>query len=68
MEKSPCYQCPDRFVGCHASCEKYGAWAAECERIRNERIRFNHAESDYIGYRNGILGRWLEKFRKGDKR
>lgn len=22
----PCYECPDRLIGCHASCERYKAF------------------------------------------
>jgi len=37
MKTAPCKDCPDRTVGCHASCEKYIAFAAERERIRTEK-------------------------------
>lgn len=37
MIQPPCKDCPDRTVGCHASCEKYTAFAAERERIRAAR-------------------------------
>ena len=35
---NPCKRdCPDRSGTCHAECMKYLAYAAECERIREER-------------------------------
>lgn len=35
--KSPCYNCPDRHIGCHATCERYLAARAEQDAI-NERV------------------------------
>lgn len=32
--KSPCQNCTERSTNCHASCEKYKAFARECKRIR----------------------------------
>lgn len=37
MIQPPCKDCPDRTVGCHATCEKYLDFAAERERIRTEK-------------------------------
>lgn len=32
-----CYQCPDRYPGCHAECEKYQKQKEEYEATRAER-------------------------------
>ena len=32
--KPPCKNCKDRGINCHATCEKYGAYSKECEKIR----------------------------------
>ena len=40
--KSPCKDCPDRYVGCHERCSKYLAYKAEREAERQARYR------DYI--------------------
>lgn len=29
----PCYECPDRYVGCHAKCERYKMF----DRMRNDK-------------------------------
>ena len=29
--KAPCYQCPNREVGCHGKCEKYLAYRAQID-------------------------------------
>lgn len=34
----PCKDCPDRFVGCHGTCEKYGTWKA-WKNAENETIK-----------------------------
>ena len=44
---SPCKDCTDRYVGCHADCEKYLAWKAEWNEYKKGKpdngITFNHA-------------------------
>ena len=32
--QSPCKECQDRAVGCHAKCERYADFKAESERER----------------------------------
>ena len=33
-KKAPCFICKDRQAGCHAVCERYGAWAkAQREKL-----------------------------------
>lgn len=35
--KSPCKDCPERYVDCHSRCKKYLAYAAEREAERQAR-------------------------------
>lgn len=49
--KSPCKDCPDRYVGCHDRCSKYLAYKAEREMIRETL----HKES----IANGINRKWF---------
>lgn len=42
--------CPDRKVGCHATCEKYLAFKKENERKKEEQRRFSVAD-DYASSR-----------------
>ena len=42
--KSPCLNCPDRVVGCHATCEKYQSYD-EKQKAYNEFIRQNKEKS-----------------------
>lgn len=42
--KSPCKDCPDRVLGCHAECGRYLAYVEALEkirRIRNGILRMN---------------------------
>lgn len=44
---SSCHGCASRFVGCHASCESYKAYAAELSRIRLAKYKAKE-ENDYM--------------------
>lgn len=35
---APCLDCPDRYLGCHDTCEKYLAYRKE-QDIFNEKLR-----------------------------
>ncbi len=41
----PCRDCTDRNATCHAECERYAAFAAERERIRQKRGEENAVET-----------------------
>jgi hypothetical protein len=30
--RPPCYECPDRAVGCHGKCERYIGWSEEYKK------------------------------------
>ena len=40
-----CKDCPNREVGCHATCEKYNKEADEWRKINKQM----HSDNDYIG-------------------
>ena len=46
----PCRECEERTETCHAECEKYLAFRAECEQRRKERDK-NANVRDYFGQR-----------------
>ena len=33
----PCFNCPDRHIGCHGKCERYAAWKEERNMIYQNR-------------------------------
>ena len=40
MIKTPCYNCPDRHLKCHAHCERYLEYAKECQAVRDMRMKY----------------------------
>lgn len=66
MKDSPCYNCAERYTGCHSGCAKYIEWRAEVQKQSdaiNDRKNFERAsksdksQRDYYKYlkrgRNG---------------
>jgi len=47
--RPPCGGCQDRAVGCHGSCERYQAFDAERELIRNRRAQQGEVLQALIG-------------------
>lgn len=44
---APCKNCPDRKVGCHATCEKYIAFQEERALILERKCKANQ-DNDYM--------------------
>lgn len=44
--KSPCYNCEERQVGCHSTCESYKTFRAECDRLND--LKNKQKEQDYL--------------------
>ena len=42
MERTPCYKCNDRKIGCHGRCEAYIAWKERDQK----RLAAQHAERE----------------------
>ena len=66
-----CYQCPDRFPGCHGSCEKYitakAESSAKMEEIKKRQvIQHGLKEYRYDGIHKVMRRRnYRSKYRKG---
>lgn len=43
-----CYQCPDRFPGCHGSCEKYIQQKADFDKVKAEARKKKDIEAGLI--------------------
>ena len=56
-KENACYNCAERTVGCHSTCEKYAAFAEETKKRRQE--KFDSKTPEKIA--NDYLFRWLEK-------
>lgn len=59
MKSSPCKDCPDRCVGCHAKCEKYLSWKKHEEELEAIR-KAKEADIMYMSH----VGRVREAFRR----
>ncbi len=56
-DKGPCYECSERHLHCHKSCEAYISYASAL-RARNEHIRdIKDKEDIYKGYIHGCYKR-----------
>lgn len=45
--QSPCYKCPDRNPGCHATCDKYIKFRKDCDEY-NQMIKDIKYKEDMI--------------------
>jgi len=50
MIKTPCYECRDRYSGCHGTCQKYIKWCEERTAEREKKFRENIGNSLVEGY------------------
>ena len=56
----PCKDCLNRFVGCHADCEKYKEFRAEMDRA-NELIKKNKMDNNQFS--ESVYG-YTQKYRR----
>lgn len=63
---APCYRCPERAQGCHASCPSYLEYSRQQERVRKQREE-NYRISDAFFERGDKIQRdahrWAKKVR-----
>ena len=59
--KSPCLDCKDRAVGCHALCAKYLWWKAERESTWERNKTQNANERMIESYENRNIQKWRKK-------
>lgn len=64
--KIPCYNCPDRSIGCHSACDKYLAFRREREAEYAQNV-LNGAAS-YGCKQSHVLQRCDKKHLKNKKR
>lgn len=61
MQTTPCYQCPDRCVGCHSACEKYTEYRKTVDDA-NKRRRAAAAASEAFALRGDRIRRDAHKY------
>ena len=59
--KAPCYQCPDRHIGCHAECEAF----QEYDRQNKERQKQNLIDSAADRARRAFRNKHLHDLHRG---
>lgn len=68
MKKSPCKDCPDRHVGCHAHCAKYAEFDQECEKIRKARAVEQDIDCLTLDRFNAKRDMWIKRCKARGKR
>lgn len=58
--QGPCKDCADRCENCHANCERYISWRAECDKAHQEYADSHKGERDIEDY----TIRKISKYRK----
>lgn len=48
MNKSPCYKCVEKIIGCHGACTKYIEWSEERTAIRKKIQEEKRKENDIL--------------------
>ena len=48
---SPCKDCPDRYIGCHSSCNKYISYKNELEDFKAKVKKAKDKEIVFIEYK-----------------
>ena len=46
---SPCKDCKERHLGCHAGCKKYAEFKAKAEKNKDAYHKTNHDILSYVG-------------------
>lgn len=52
---NPCFQCPNRVVGCHANCERYSNFKNKVQNYNHKVIKARRSEYLFRNYVNGKL-------------
>lgn len=50
MVKAPCHRCPERYIGCHADCERYHRFLVLREEERELIQRNRRKDLDFMGF------------------
>lgn len=60
--QSPCYKCPDRNPGCHATCDKYIKFRKDCDEY-NQMIKDIKYKEDMIYSASNAVRRRVKSMR-----
>ena len=51
---APCFNCQERYLGCHDYCDKYQEFRQNRNKLLNEQRKRNKTECDYYYVRDTI--------------
>jgi hypothetical protein len=57
---TPCKNCPNRFLGCHSTCEPYKEFDQKCKDIREAKAKAN----DLYRHRNEVIEKRIKQRRR----
>lgn len=64
MSRDSCFQCKERHVGCHGSCERYLAWKKEQEKINGTDEEAWKKRDIFYDYRSRAVERNARKAKR----
>ena len=56
---APCYNCDERYIGCHDSCEKYREYKSKVGDINQEKRECN----DFLIYKKRVICKTKRMFK-----
>lgn len=60
-DKTPCIDCADRKVGCHASCQAYKDWKEQHEAERMQIREQRNKRSEFADYKKSCYGKMTRR-------
>lgn len=63
--KCPCNGCEERYVGCHADCEKYKQWDIEHKAAKDAKFKFYQPAAQAEGYAIATAQKKKKRLGKG---
>lgn len=59
--KGPCFECPNREVGCHSVCEIYVDWNKQREEVRNRIYEEKSKRLEHVTYIRDTITRYSKR-------
>ena len=54
IEKSPCFRCKGRVVGCHSDCQRYLGWKAKVDEEHGALAQLVREEADITAVKKNM--------------
>lgn len=54
---APCFNCQERYLGCHDYCDKYQEFRQNRNKLLNEQRKRNDLKYDYYYYKRDAIKR-----------